>query len=233
MRTTAKITAVLVGAVLVTTAACGADSDRDGDRARTGRTAGPADTGPPGRTALDKAALDKAALMGTVAGYQVTRTAARDIPLEGGYAVNRKECAPIGALIGGHLPVKPDEEVFRTVKPVDPKNATVGNVWLSSYDDGRAAQVLAAVDTAVDACQGSFTTAGLTYHSVERVRTPGSGGAAFRVTAEAGGQRLTMNYRVVRSGDTVAGFYGVNMLHPEDGAIPDAVVDAQLERLGG
>ncbi|MFD4508429.1 hypothetical protein [Streptomyces sp. NPDC058457] len=230
MRTTTRITAVLVGAVLVTTAACGADSDRD--RTRTRPATGPAGT-VPGRAALGKSALDEAALAGTVAGYKVTRTAARDVPPEGGYAVNRKECAPIGALIGGHLPEKPAAEVFRTVKPVDPKNATVGNVWLSSYGDGRAARVLDAVDTAVDTCGGSFTTAGLTYHSVERVRSSGSGEAAFRVTADVGRQRLTMNYRVVRSGDVVAGFYGVNMLHPEDGAIPDAVVDAQVGRLGG
>ncbi len=220
---------MLVGALLVTTAACGADSGQD--RTRTGTT-GPAVTAP-GRAVLDRAALDRVALVGTVAGYKVTRTAARDIPLEGGYAVNRKECAPIGALIGGHLPEKPAGEVFRTVKPVDPKNATVGNVWLSSYRDGRAARVLDAVDTAVDACGGSFTTAGLTYHSVERVKSSGSGETAFRVTADVGKERLTMNYRVVRSGDVVAGFYGVNMLHPENGAIPDAVVDAQVARLGG
>ncbi|GGN39816.1 hypothetical protein [Streptomyces fuscichromogenes] len=230
MRTTAGITAVLVGAVLVATAACGADADRD--RAGTEPANGSARTAP-GGAALGKGALDKAALVGTVAGYRVTRTAARDIPPEGGYAVNRKECAPIGALIGGHLPVQPAAEVFRTVEPVDPKDATVGNIWLSSYGDGRAARALAAVDTAVDRCRGSFTTVGLTYHSVRRVKSPGSGEAAFRVTADVGGQRLTMNYRVVRSGDVVAGFYGVNMLHPEDGAIPDAVVAAQVARLGG
>jgi hypothetical protein len=231
----AKAAALLTGAVLATTAACSTDSGTGHDRgARTGNAASSAsDHGPdsgPARTP-GKEELDQAVLEGTVAGYEVKKLAARDIPLEGGYPVDRKECAPVGALIGGHLPVKPLGEVYRTVKPVDPKNATVGNVWLSAYDGEDAGRVIDTLNTAVDRCEGSFTTAGLTYHSVERIRSAAPGEAAFRVTGDAGKQQITMNYRVVRAGTVVAGFYGVNMLDPETGTIPDAIVDAQLERL--
>ena len=236
MRTTAKITALLAGAVLLTTAACSTDSGsghRKGTQQSDAASSAPGrgqDGGPAG--SRDKKDLNRAVIEGTVAGYKVTETAARDVPFEGGYEVDRKECAPIGALIGGHLPVKPSSEVYRTVKPVDPKNATVGNVWLSAYDSTRAAGVVHTLNTAVDACKGSFTAAGLTYHSVERIRSAVPEEAAFRVTGDVGKQKITMNYRVVRVATVVAGFYGVNMLDPKGGTIPDAVVDAQLKRLG-
>ncbi|WP_055494870.1 hypothetical protein [Streptomyces sp. TP-A0356] len=240
MRTTARITAFLTGAVLLTTAACSGDSGtghakgakKDDvassvsghQQGSTGADAGPAKT-------LGKKRLDQVVIEGTVAGYKVSKLADRDIPLDGGYSVNRKECAPIGALIGGHLPVKPAGEVYRTVRPVDAKNATVGNVWLSAYGSEQAGRVVDTLGTAVDMCKGSFTTAGLTYHSVERIGPARPGEVAFRVTGDVGKQQITMNYRVVRAGTVVAGFYGVNMLHPKDGTISDAVVDAQLERL--
>ena len=238
MRMSAKATALLTAAVLLTTAACSSDSGtgREEKGAKTSNAVSSAsghgqDNGSAKRPG--KKDLDKAVIEGTVAGYQVGRLATRDIPLDGGYEVDRKECAPIGALIGGHLPVKPSSEVYRTLKPVDPKNATVGNVWLSAYDTRRAGQVIDTLNTAVDHCRGSFTTAGLTYHSVERIGSAGAGESAFRVTGDVGKQQITMNYRVVRAGSVVTGFYGVNMLHPKDGAIPDAIVDVQLKRLGG
>ncbi|MEU8587927.1 hypothetical protein AB0C59_13160 [Streptomyces sp. NPDC048664] len=240
MRTTVKTRALLAGAVLLATAACGSGSGTGHDKGGNEGSAAssPAGHGPDGRPGTGGAPADRtgkrlegAVVEGTVAGYKVDKPAARDIPPGGGYEVDREECAPLGALIGGHLPGKPTGEVYRTLKPADPKNATIGNLWLSAYGGDGGDRAVAAVDTAVDACKGSFRTAGLTYHSVERIGSAESGAAAFRVTGDVGKQRIVMNYRVVRSGAVVASFYGVNMLHPKDGSIPDAVVDAQLQRL--
>jgi hypothetical protein len=166
-----------------------------------------------------------------VKGYRAEEVPAKDVPAPDPLTADRHECDPIAALTGGVLRVKPKAVVYRSLKPVDDENATVGNVWLSSYADRDAERVMADLDTAVDKCAEPFTTAGLTYRSVQRVGSRDADLVVFRLTGEIARRKITMNYSVVRTKGVVTTFYGVNTLKPENGMIPAAVIEAQLERL--
>ncbi|MEU9185854.1 hypothetical protein AB0D14_15125 [Streptomyces sp. NPDC048484] len=250
MRATTKTTSLLVGAALLGSAACGADSDSGpretkktpsadatgtgtgtGSETGQGRSGGQeSEAGGTAKT-LTKKQLDKAVLQGTVKGYKAGEVPAMDVPPQGGVSVDRAECAPIAYLISGQLSVRPKSVTYRSLKPADLKNATVGNVWLSSYDGDGVERVIADLDKAVDQCEKPFKVAGLTYRSVERVGSARNARVDFRVTGDISKQNITMNYAIVRSGNVVASFYGVNMLKPEKGLIPNSVVESQVGRL--
>ncbi|WP_030761711.1 hypothetical protein [Streptomyces griseus] len=183
--------------------------------------------------ALDTPALEKAVLTGTVAGMEAKKIAEAEVEAGRNMDADRKECQPLAGMIGGFTHITPVATAHRSLQSAKATEATVGSMWLASHSEPNAIRVMDELGASLTACPTGFKTLGLTYGKVEKLPAPklGDQAVAYRITGDIGKQKVPMTYTVVRSGGVVAAFYGVNMLDPEDAAIPEAVVKAQLDRL--
>ncbi|MEU5417503.1 hypothetical protein [Streptomyces clavifer] len=234
--------AAILPALFAASACSGEPVDSDGKKppATAKSTPGPADADTKAAAeakrvgAMAPQALERVTLSGKTHGFEAKKVAEADIEAGRDMKADKSECQPLASLAGGftHTPAVVVEH--RALEPTEAKNATVGSMWLASHSEQNAKKVLAELRTSLKECPGGFKTLGLTYKSVKPVKASDLGDEAvgYRITNVIGKQKATMTYTVVRKDGVVAVFYGVNMLTPMDSAIPEAVVRAQVERLG-
>ncbi|MEV7375717.1 hypothetical protein AB0O51_33095 [Streptomyces sp. NPDC090301] len=236
--------AAALPALLAMSACSGEAADSEGKKPGTSAAAkSTAATG----TADDKAAaeaerigaltpqtLEKATLSGTRNGFEIKKVAKADVEAGRDMKADKAACQPLASLAGGFTHVPAVSVEHRSLEPTEAKNATVGSMWLASHSTKNAEKVMADLRTAVKECPGGFKTLGLAYRSVESVKAPALGDASlgYRITNVIGEQTATMTYTVVRKGGVVVVFYGVNMLTPDNSAMPEPIVKAQLDQLG-
>ncbi|MFJ7961645.1 hypothetical protein ACIQ62_35675 [Streptomyces sp. NPDC096319] len=179
-------------------------------------------------------ALEKATLTGTSNGFEVKKVAEGDV--EGGrdMKADKAPCQPPTSLADGFTRIPAVSVQHRSLGPAEAKNATVGSLWLASHSEQNAKKVMADLRTSLRECSGGFQTLGLTYTAITPVNAPKLGDEAvgYRITNVVAKQTVPMTDTVLREGGVVAVFHGVNMLTPNDSAIPETVVKAQLDRLG-
>lgn len=126
----------------------------------------------------------------------------------------------------------------------DALNVDVTVVTLSSYDGEGAADAFKSVADAVKGCSGGFeVTDGSEKSKVTKIAEEDAVGAtgdeavAFAATGEVDpetGQTGVMHAQVVRHGNTLAGYFTMNigaMMSGKDYATPTAVVDAQAGKI--
>ncbi|CAL9543092.1 hypothetical protein [Streptomyces sp. enrichment culture] len=126
----------------------------------------------------------------------------------------------------------------------DALSVDVTVVTLSSYEGEGAADAFQSVSDAVKSCSGGFeVTDGGEKSKVTKVAAEDAVGAtgdeavAFAATGEIDektGQSGVMHAQVVRHGNTIAGYFTMNigaMMTGKDYAIPAAIVDAQAGKL--
>ncbi|MCX5227767.1 hypothetical protein ABZY16_11835 [Streptomyces sp. NPDC006553] len=230
---------------LLAMSACSGEAADSGDKKP--RTSAGAKSTATAENAEDKAAaeaerigamapqtLEKATLSGTKNGFEIKKVAKADVEAGRDMKADKAQCQPLASLAGGftHLPAVSVEH--RSLEPTEAQNATVGSMWLASHSTKNAEKVMADLRTSVKKCPDGFKTLGLTYKSVEPVKAPALGDESlgYRITHVIGKQRATMTYTVVRKDGVVAVFYGVNMLTPNNSAMPERIVEAQLDQLG-
>ncbi|MEU7024903.1 hypothetical protein ABZ990_30345 [Streptomyces sp. NPDC046203] len=182
---------------------------------------------------LDTSALEKVILTGQSAGFNAKKIAKAEVEAGRDMEADRKKCQPLASLIGGFTHIRPVATAHRSLQAANAVNATVGSMWLASHSDANATRVMDDLSAAVTACPKGFKTLGLTYGKVESLPAPklGEKAVAYRITGDIGKQKVPMTFTVVRQGNIIAAFYGVNMLDHDHAAIPEPVVKAQLDRL--
>ncbi|MFI6459667.1 hypothetical protein [Streptomyces sp. NPDC050538] len=184
--------------------------------------------------ALNPTDLKKATLTGKSTGFEFKQVAKADIEAGRDMKADKAECQPLASLAGGYTDVEAVSVEHRSLEASKATNATVGSMWLASHSEKNAELVMSHLRTSLKKCPDGFKTLGLTYKSVQQLKAPdlGDDAVGYRITNVVGKQSVTMTYTVVREGGVIAAFYGVNMLTPKDSAIPEAVIEAQLEQLG-
>ncbi|MEV6201681.1 hypothetical protein AB0M64_17150 [Streptomyces sp. NPDC051771] len=237
LRSVLPIAAVIPALLLAS--ACSGESGKSAEKQP--KATGKAAQGPAEREAaeakrlgtLDTPALEKAVLTGRTAGYDAKKVAKAEVEAGRDMEADRKECQPLASLIGGFTHIAPVATAHRSLQGADAANATVGSMWLASHSDENATRVMKELRASVPACPKGFKTLGLTYGKVEPLPAPklGDEAVAYRITGDIGKQKMPMTYTVVRAGNIIAAFYGVNMLDAGKAAIPEPVVKAQLDRL--
>ncbi|MEU3398766.1 hypothetical protein [Streptomyces filamentosus] len=233
--------AVLVPALLALSA-CSGESKESGEDGKNSKASAQG-----GTTAEEKAeaeaerlgavgpgALRKAVLSGKRNGFEAKTVGTAETGAGKDVKADRAACQPLASLAGGytHLPAVSVEH--RSLDPLEAKNATVGSMWLASHSEEDARRVMNELRTAVEKCPKGFRTVGLTYTGVRPVPVSALGDEAigYRITSVVGKENIPMTYTVVRKGGVIAAFHGVNMLTPDDSAIPEPLVKAQLDRIG-
>ncbi|KYG54853.1 hypothetical protein AWI43_10600 [Streptomyces sp. WAC04657] len=234
--------AVVLPSLLAASACSGESSDPDEKKPKASAGSTPGAVGADAKAAAEAErmgamapqALEKATLSGKENGFEAKKVAEAEVEAGRDMKADKAECQPLASLAGGftHIPAVSVEH--RALEPTEAKNATIGSMWLASHSETNAAKVLAELRTSLKECPGGFKTLGLTYKAVQPVKAPALGdeSVGYRITNVVGKRHVTMTYTVVREDGVVAVFYGVNMLTPQKSAIPEAVVKAQLERLG-
>lgn len=237
LRTVLPLAAV-IPTLFLATACSGESGDSDGKKAKpSGESTQSAQEKEAAEAkrlgTLDTPALEKAVLTGTVAGMEAKQIAKAEVEAGRDMEADRKDCQPLASMIGGFTHIAPVATAHRSLKGAKATDATVGSMWLASHSEQNANRVMDELGAAVTVCPKGFKTLGLTYGKVEKLTAPklGDQAVAYRITGDIGKQKVPMTYTVVRSGNVIAAFYGVNMLDAEKAAIPEAVVKAQLDRL--
>jgi hypothetical protein len=184
--------------------------------------------------ALGPQDLKKATISGKSEGFEFKPVAKADVEAGRDMKADRTECQPLASLAGGYTHIEAVSVEHRTLDPSAAKNATVGSMWLASHSEKNAKRVMSDLRTSLKKCPDGFKTLGLTYKSVQQLKDPdlGEDAVSYRITSVVAKQSVPMTYTVVREGGVIAAFYGVNMLKPKDSAIPESVIEAQLEQLG-
>ncbi|MGW1812305.1 hypothetical protein ACWCQM_01815 [Streptomyces sp. NPDC002125] len=179
--------------------------------------------------------LDKIALTGKVEGFTAKAIPQAEVAAGQGMKADKKECQPLTAAMGGQTLPASSVAVYRSLKPVEKTDATIGSMWLTALDEPDAKLVLKNLRKAVDDCPKGFETVGLKYTSVKSLKTAelGDESYAFQITGKIADQNMTTSYTVVREGAVVATFYGINMLTPKKSSIPEPVVTAQVKKISG
>ncbi|GHF91356.1 hypothetical protein ACFFSH_19145 [Streptomyces filamentosus] len=234
----ALLIASAIPALFLTTACSGGPADSEGKKPEPSRkstqSAQEKESAEAKRLGtLDTPALEEVVLTGTVAGMEAKKIAKAEVEAGRDMDADRKECRPLASMIGGFTHITPVATAHRSLQSAKATEATVGSMWLASHSEQNATRVMDELGAAVTACPKGFKTLGLTYGKVEKLPAPelGAQAVAYRITGDIGKQKVPMTYTVVREGGVIAAFYGVNMLDPENAAIPEAVVKAQLDRL--
>ncbi|MFC9291116.1 hypothetical protein [Streptomyces sp. NPDC057052] len=215
----------------------------------------------PAAKALTAAELEKLLLaQGELKGYKVD---AEDTSLpksKSAVKVDKAACEPLVYAISALPPGDTDVSARNTVtedksaqastkSPEDISESDIEDafdvtatlVGLSSYDGDGAEKAMKAVTDSVAACSGGFSmTAGSETQKATKVTSAKASGlgeesAAFTVVADMDGEG-TANFQVevVRSGSTVATFYGINLgalAKGGDSEVPAAVSQAQVAKL--
>ncbi|TXS16825.1 MULTISPECIES: hypothetical protein [unclassified Streptomyces] len=249
------LAAAAASLTLLATACSGSDSDAKGDGGTSGAK-DEASTKPSAVKALSSAELEKVSLeQGDVAGHKVTKTGPEDIAKPDEVTVDKKECEPIGFAFYGVERGSPVGNAGRKVvqepkkdESADPEDLLAGMldvtsslVTLASYDGDGADKSLAELrDSAAECATGGFTLSvkgskqKVTKLTEEKV-TGGEEALAWRVQMGEGDEAAPFKLVTLRQGGTVATFFSFNLGKTgadADFALPTALIDAQVKKLG-
>ncbi|MEH0546495.1 hypothetical protein QA802_26460 [Streptomyces sp. B21-105] len=238
--------------------ACSDDGSKDTDSKTSASASAPAEasSSAPAAKALTKAELEKLLLaQGELKGYKVdsgddTLPASKSV-----VKTDKPACNPLAWATAALAPGDTDASVGNTVaedktaaataKPTDLADAfdiDMTFVGLSSYAGDGAEKAMKAVSDGVTACAGGYglkadgENTKVTKVAEEKNSAKGDEVVAFTEDVDMDGAgKATFHAAVVRKGNTVATFYTVNfaaMTKGGDmGAVPAAVIDAQLAKL--
>ncbi|MFC4958999.1 hypothetical protein ACFPFX_22170 [Streptomyces mauvecolor] len=189
--------------------------------------------------ALSSEQLTAAALMtGDVEGFAAE-------PLEGGTPTGssrtaKAACMPFVSVINGTPEPAPSATVYRRLVDTSEDgraDQTVVTEVLGSHPAG-AADVLARLRTAIDACSDGFRTKGgdlepSVFTEVKELPAPAAGdeAVAYELMGVAQGDPVPMVFQVVRSGTTVVTYYAVDVSGGDTPQIPDRLAVAQAAKL--
>jgi hypothetical protein len=183
--------------------------------------------------AMDPQSLEKATISGKSTGFEFKKVSEADALAGQDMEADKTECQPLASLAGGYTHIKAVSVEHRSLQPSEATNATIGSMWLASHSEKNAERVMSDLRTSLKKCAKGFKTLGLTYKDVKHLKDPslGDDAVSYRITNVVAKQSVPMTYTIVRKGGVIAAFYGVNMLTPEKSAIPEAAIEAQLEKL--
>ncbi|MDF6063838.1 hypothetical protein AB0G98_03065 [Streptomyces sp. NPDC020196] len=249
------LAAAAASLTLLATACSGSDSDAKGDGGASGAK-DDASAKPSVVKALSSAELEKVSLeQGDVAGHKVTKTGPSDIAKPGEVTVDKKECEPIGFAFYGVERGSPVGNAGRKAvqepkkdESADPEDLLAGMldvtsslVTLASYDGDGAQKSLAELrESAAKCATGGFTLSmkgskqKVTKLTEEKV-TGGEEALAWRVQMGEGDEAAPFKLVSLRQGGTVATFFSFNLGKTgadADFALPTALIDAQVKKLG-
>ncbi|MCF4140074.1 hypothetical protein L1856_29470 [Streptomyces sp. Tue 6430] len=253
-----------VGALsLVLITGC-SDEGSKKDSKESSKGSGSSSSSAPAAKALTAAELEKLLLaQGEVKGYKVEAGGAGDASLpksKSAVKVDKAACEPLVYAISALPPGDTDVSARNTVTEdksaqagtkspedisesdlEDAFNITTTLVGLSSYEGDGAEKAMKAVTDSVTACSGGFSmTSGSETQKATKVTSAKASGlgeesAAFTVVADMDGEGTAdFQVEVVRSGSTVATFYGINLGALAKGGnseVPAAVSQAQVAKL--
>lgn len=234
-----RLAAALVP-LLMLTAACGGSGDEttgpaDKPKADSQVEASQEPTGP----ALSEAQLKKALLAKSdIKGYEAEDP--KQQPLRP--TTDKTECLPLADVTGYGTEREPAPKAFVSrnfgASAPDQVGLAITDV-LMAYEGEDAASSLAQVRTALKACGGGFKTTNnnggqtVAYVSVKEQKAPTGGdeAVAFQLVGEANGQKIPLNFAMVRSGSTVLQFMSLHLTEQAGAPVPQNLVDAQLAKL--
>ncbi|MGP3990122.1 hypothetical protein [Streptomyces sp. 3N207] len=227
--------ALSFAAVLSAGCSSGDDSRREGVREKTGGKRA-SEIARPSQPPLGKAALRKALLRkGEVEGVDVE-------PLPGDEAAARlaltgpgtepAACAPL-AHMAAHTSVP--EPKSRGVVTTSRKDGLTTSVGLMGHHAGDATRIVAKVEAAVKKCADGFRDEVGSYRDVVPLPDPTEGdeGVSYSMKSTLDGEPMPLTFTVVRSGTTLAVFFGTNLVEPDKTAPAPEVMRAQLAKLPG
>lgn len=219
-------------AALATTAACGSSGgdDAKGDGGKPAAAASKAETA--GLKALTEAELTQAVLAkGDVKGYRVGKTPDAEIP-DVSVPAKPASCQAIADMM--LLGTEPDAKarVSRSLSNLKATDATLIRVGLLAQPEADAKKVVADLRTQSEKC-ASFEHTDYQYTKVEPLKAPAVGdeAVAYSMTATIEGDEIPATYTVVRSGSTLAVFYGANLLSAKQAKVPEDMIEAQVAKL--
>ncbi|MFE4540047.1 hypothetical protein ACFRKB_34090 [Streptomyces scopuliridis] len=234
--------AAVLPTLLAISGCSGESAESDEKKPKASAQSTPGETGADGEAAaeakrigaVDPQTLEKTTLSGKKNGFEVKKVAEAEVDAGRDMKADKAECQPLASFAGGftHIPAVSVEH--RSLEPTEAKNATIGSMWLAAHSEKNAQKVMSDLRTSLKECPGGFKTLGLTYTAVKPVKAPALGDESlgYSITSVVAKQSVPMTYTVVRKDGVLAVFYGVNMLTPQNSAIPEAVVKAQLDQLG-
>ncbi|MEU5277386.1 hypothetical protein AB0G87_13330 [Streptomyces asoensis] len=239
---------------LLTACSDGGSGNTSGSKASSSSSA--ASSPAPAAKALTTAELEKLLLaQGEVKGYKV---ASGDDTLPSSKSkvkTDKPACDPLAWATAALAPgdtdanasnaVSEDKTSAATAKPTDLADAfdiDMTYVGLSSYAGDGAEKAMKAVSDGVAACAGGYglkadgESTKVTRTAAEKGAAKGDETVAFASDVDMEGEgTATFHTAVVRKGNTVATFYTVNFAAMakggEMGAVPAAVIDAQVAKL--
>ncbi|MFE6888853.1 hypothetical protein [Streptomyces sp. NPDC057694] len=216
-------------AVLATTAACGSGGggDAKGDSGKSGGGKPAA-----GLKALTEAELTQAVITkDDVKGYRVGKTPDAEIP-DVSVPADPSSCQAIADMM--LLGTEPDAKarVSRSLSSLTATDATVIRVALLAQPEADAKKVVADLRAQSEKC-ASFEHTDYKYAKVEPREAPALGDEAvsYAMTAKIEGEEIPAVYTVVRSGSTLAVFYGANLLSAKKAQVPQEMIEAQVAKL--
>ncbi|MFI1923045.1 MULTISPECIES: hypothetical protein [unclassified Streptomyces] len=237
--------------------ACSDDGSKDSSdsKASASSSAGSSSSAPAAK-ALTSAELEKLLLaQGELKGYK-SESGDDTLPAsKTSVKTDKPACDPLAWATAALAPGDTDANASNTVAEDKTSGATVQPediadafdvdmtfVGLSSYEGDGAEKAMKAVSDGVTACAGGYglTAEGETTKVTKVVAEKGAAKGDEAVTFAAdvdmdGAGTATFHTQVVRKGNTVASFYTVNFAAMSKGgdmgAVPAAVVDAQVAKL--
>ncbi|MBO1335109.1 hypothetical protein [Streptomyces sp. VRA16 Mangrove soil] len=220
-------------AALATTAACGSGTDDDSEGGAKKPAAGAsaaakeAELKPLTEAQLKQAVISKE----DVKGYRVGTTPDDEIP-DVSVPAEPSSCQAIADMM--LLGTEPDAKarVSRSLSSLKATDATVIRVGLLAQGEADAKKVVADLRTQSEKC-ASFEHTDYQYKKVEAHKAPAVGDEAvsYSMTAEIEGEKVPVTYTIVRSGSTLAVFYGANLLSAEQAQVPQGMIEAQAAKL--
>ncbi|MGW0595835.1 hypothetical protein ACWD11_01675 [Streptomyces sp. NPDC002776] len=245
-------TAAMSAVTLALITGCSSEDSKDSDKAAgTEASASPTQAA----KALSAAELEKLLLaQGDVKGYKVEAGDETLPKAKTEVKTDKAECAPLAWATAGLAPGETDASASNTVAEDKAASATTAPesvedafdfnmtfVGLSSYDADGAEKTMKAVNDGVAACSGGYgMTAAEENTKVTKVGSAKAAGqgdesVAFTQDVDMDGEgTATFTTAVVRTGNTIATFYTVNLASLGTGKaaeIPAEIVTAQLGKL--
>ncbi|MFJ9720560.1 hypothetical protein ACIRPQ_32250 [Streptomyces sp. NPDC101213] len=250
-----------VGALsLVLVTGC-SDEGSKKDSEGSSKGSGSSSSSAPAAKALTAAELEKLLLaQGEVKGYKVDAEDATLPKSKSAVKVDKAACEPLVYAVSALPPGDTDASARNTVtedksalaetkSPEDISESDIEDafdltstlVGLSSYEGDGAEKTMKAVTDSVAACSGGFSmTSGSETQKATKVTSAKASGlgeesVAFTVVADMDGEGTAdFQVEVVRSGGTVATFYGINfgaLAKGGESKVPAAVLQAQVAKL--
>lgn len=199
----------------------------------------------PAKGRLSDAQLGEYALaQGDIEGFTVRIPSEDELSGMGAEKAKEKKCEPLGAVMAGSPQPKPSDTVYRSVtSEVDEENPSGLILFeiLAAYDTKDADTFLTDLRKSMKDCADGFETTAKghegigKYTAVKQLKKPQVKGAedalAYQLDGDADGQRVPILFNVIRTDSTVAVFYAMNLMSPEDAIIPDEIVNTQTDKL--